>query len=146
MTEKIAPAKEWMNRHIDDWNTVSFTEYMKDKHKKLFGIDYVPFANNWQMEQGMIGDLIGTQSKKNPKSRKASNKTVKRFIDYTFDNYQPNSKYPGTSFGYMFTYKKIEWQQIQAEELSNKKEEVQRQRAKETVEDDESFDELIDWL
>lgn len=118
MTNRKPSAKDWRNRDISDWNTLTFTEYLKDKHKELFGIDYAPFGGTYGMEQGILGDLIGTNSKKNPKPRTASSESVKEFIDQTFENYRPSKSYPGTSFGFMWTYRKPEWQRIQAEELT----------------------------
>ena len=91
------------------------------------------------MEQGVLGDLIGTQSRKNPKPRTASNAAVKRFIDETFAEYKPTAQYPGTSFGFMWTYRKNVWQQIQAEEMSKEKAE----RAKD---DAPSLSELENWF
>src|SRR5690625_1802131 len=124
---KLPPASNWQARDIDDWNVTTFTEYLRDKHRELFGIDYAPFGGTWGMEQGVLGDLIGTQSRKSPKPRTASNASVKRFIDETFDNYRPTSKYPGTSFGFMWTYRKTDWQRIQAEELADKRREERQQ-------------------
>lgn len=124
---KLAPSKDWRNRDLSDWNVGHFTEYIRDKHRELFGIDYAPFGGTWGLEQGILGDLIGTQSRKNPKPRTASNASVKRFIDETFENYRPTSRYPGTSFGFMWTYRKRDWQQIQAEELADKRREERKQ-------------------
>lgn len=115
--EKLAPAKDWRNRPIEKWNVTTFTEYLKSKHKELFGCDYVPFGG-WGAEQRTLGTLIGTKSRTNPKPRTASNESVKEFIDRTFESYRPNKKYPGTSFGFMWTYRKFEWQKIQSEELN----------------------------
>ena len=139
MTNKLAPAKDWKNRNINDWNTTTFTEYLKDKHREMFGIDYAPFGGTYGMEQGVLGDLIGTQSRTNPKPRAASNAAVKRFIDETFAEYKPTAQYPGTSFGFMWTYRKNVWQQIQADELAKKKTE-------QAVEEAPTLEELSDWF
>lgn len=114
--KKLAPAKDWRNRDIEDWTVLTFTEYLKDKHEQLFGIPYVPFGGTWGKEQGDLGSLIGTKSRTNPKPRKVSNEVVKRFIDMTFESYKPSRQYPGTSFGFMWSYRKYEWQQILASE------------------------------
>ncbi len=113
--ERLAPAKYWRNRPLEYWNVVSFTEYLKDKHLELFGIDYAPHGGRWGFEQGILGDLIGTQSRKNPKPRTASNADVKRFIDECMKNYKPTKSWPGINFGFMWTYRKTDWQRIQAE-------------------------------
>lgn len=145
MTSKLAPAKDWRNRDLSDWNVVTFTEYLKDKHRELFGIEYAPFGGTWGMEQGILGDLIGTKSKKNPKQRTASNESVKRFIDVTFSEYTPNRKYPGTSFGFMWTYRKNVWQRIQAEELSDEKREQRHKEREETLAHVD-YSDLEGWL
>lgn len=136
---KLPAAKDWRNRDLSDWNTTTFTEYLKAAHRERFGVDYAPFGGTWAMEQGIIGSLIGTQSRTNPKPRTASNAAVKRFIDETFASYTPSSKYPGTSLGFMWTYRKADWQRIQAEEMAKE----QRDQA---VEDTPNIDELSDWF
>lgn len=139
MTNKLPAAKDWRNRNITDWNTLTFTEYLKAKHLELFGIAYAPFGGTWAMEQGIIGDLIGTASRKNPKARTASNASVKRFIDETFESYQPSAKYPGTSLGFMWTYRKQDWQRIQSEELT-------KARSVKAEADAPSLSDLEGWL
>ena len=137
--KKLAPAKEYYNRSIETWTVLSFTEYLRDKHKEMFGVDYAPMGGRWGMEQGILGDLIGTQSRTNPKPRTASNVDVKRFIDETFASYKPSAKYPGTSFGFMWTYRKQDWQRIQADELA-------KENRKQAVEESPTLDELSDWF
>ena len=132
--DKLAPAKDWRNRPLETWNTTTFHAYLTDKHKELFGIDYVPFRG-WTAEKGMIGDLIGTRT---GKPRKASNDLVKRFIDVTFENYRPSKEWPGTSFGFMWTYRKTEWQKLQAEELA-------QERRRTSVVEAPDIEELTDW-
>lgn len=136
---KLAPAKDWRNRPIESWNVLTFTEYLKDAHKEITGLDYAPFGGRWAMEQGILGDLIGTASRNNPKPRTASNEVVKRFIDEAFATYTPNDRFPGTSLGFTWTYRKEVWQRIQAEERATQK----REQAKE---DAPSLEELGDWL
>jgi len=138
-TRKLAPAKDWRDRDLSDWTVLSFTEYLRDKHKEMFGVDYAPMGGRWGMEQGILGDLIGTQSRTNPKPRAASNAAVKRFIDETFAEYKPTAQYPGTSFGFMWVYRKNVWQQIQAEELA-------RESREQAVEEAPTLDELSDWF
>ena len=137
--QKLSPAKEYYNRPIDTWTVISFTEYLKDKHHEMFKVDYAPFGGTYGMEQGILGDLIGTQSRTNPKPRAASNAAVKRFIDETFAQYKPTAQYPGTSFGFMWVYRKNVWQQIQAEELA-------RESREQAVEEAPTLDELSDWF
>src|SRR5690606_23865414 len=107
-----------------------------DKHKELFGIDYVPFKG-WNAEKGMIGDIIGTRT---GKPRKGSNEALKRFIDLTFADYKPTPQYPGTNFGFMWTYRKNVWQRLQAE---SKRREVAEQKREQQAQD---WDEISEWL
>ena len=140
MTNKLAPAKEYYNRPIHTWTVISFTEYLKDKHRELFGIDYAPHGGRWGFEQGILGDLIGTQSRKNPKPRTASNADVKRFIDECMKNYKPTKAWPGINFGFMWTYRKTDWQRIQAE--SNRK--AKAEKASEDM--TKNWSEVAEWL
>lgn len=131
---KLAPAKDWRNRPIESWNTTTFHAYLSDKHTELFGIDYAPFRG-WTAEKGMIGDIIGTRT---GKPRKASNTLLKRFIDETFATYKPLPQYPGVNFGWIWTYRKTDWQRLQAEE------QAQARRAEAVAETD--IDALSDWF
>lgn len=137
---KLPPAHDWQARDIETWNVKTFTEYLKAKHRELFGIDYAPHGGRWGFEQGILGDLIGTQSRKNPKPRTASNEDVKRFIDETFAQYKPTPQYPGTSFGFMWTYRKNVWQRIQAED--NRKAQAEQKSEKQATD----WEELSEWL
>jgi len=137
---KLAPAKDWRNRPIESWNVATFCAYLTDKHAELFGIDYAPMRG-WRTEQGILGGLIGTQSRTNPRPRTASNADVKAFIDVTFAGYRPTAQYPGTSFGFMWSYRKTDWQRIQAESIA-------KARREEAVEesDNNDWDEVSEWL
>lgn len=130
MTKKLPSAKDWQARDIEDWTTVTFTEYLRSKHREMFGIDYAPFRS-WKAEMGMIGGIIGTR---NGKPRQASNAMLKRFIDEGFASYKPTAQYPGTSFGFLYTYRKNDWQRIQAEELRRQQAEAARQDAPDITE------------
>jgi len=133
--KKLPSAKDWQARHIDDWNTTTFHTYLSDKHKEIFGVDYVPFRG-WRVEQGLIGNLIGTKTK----ARQASNEQVKRFIDECFATYKPSREYPGTSFGFSWSYRKNIWQRVQAE--SKQKAEAVRAEEEQKV----GWEELAEWL
>src|SRR5690625_4296126 len=133
-TRKLPPASDWRARDIDDWNTLTFTEYLKDKHREIFGIEYAPMRS-WRMEQGQIGRLIGTKTKEGTHSKAV----VKRFIDEAFKTYKPTAQYPGTNFGFIYSYRRNILQRIEAEEKAESKREQAR-------EDDPSLDELAEWL
>ena len=132
---KLPPASDWQARNIDDWNTTTFHAYLSDKHEEMFGCTYAPFRG-WQAEKGIIGRLIGTQSKAGTHSKAL----VKRFIDETFATYKPTTKYPGTSFGFMYTYRKNELQRLEAEERRKQEGIKQAEKARENYED------IMDWL
>lgn len=137
---KLAPAKAWAERDISDWNVSTFCAYLTDKHVELFGVDYAPMRG-WRAEQGILGGIIGTQSRTNPKPRTARNEDVKEFIDVTFGSYTPTAQYPGTSFGFMWTYRKQDWQRIQSESIA-------KARRSEAVaeSDNDNWDEVEAWL
>src|SRR5690625_3929071 len=133
--KRLPSAKDWRARHIEDWTVLSFTEYLRDKHRELFGIEYAPFGGRWQTEQGMIGRLIGTRTKKGTHSKAA----VKRFIDEAFESYKPTRDYPGTNFGFIYSYRRNVLQRIEAEEMAKEKREQAQEEAP-------SLSELTDWL
>jgi len=135
-TRKLPPATDWRARNVDDWNTLTFTEYLKDKHRECFGIEYAPMRS-WQMEQGLIGRLIGTKSKAGTHSKAV----VKAFIDEAFQTYKPNAKYPGTNFGFIYAYRRNILQRLEAEE--KRKEKARAWAENNNDIDDES---LADWL
>lgn len=140
-TNKLAPAKDWRNRPIEKWNVSTFHAYLSDRHKELFGIDYVPFGGMWSKEQGDLGTLIGTQSRTKPKPRTASNEDVKRFIDQCYASYTPTKEWPGTNFGFMWSYRKVEWQRIQAESIA-------KTRREEAIaeSDSDNWEDVSEWL
>lgn len=131
---KLPPATDWRNRHIDDWNTLTFTEYMKDKHRELFGCEYVPMRS-WRTEQGMIGRLIGTRTKAGTHDKAL----IKRFIDEAFESYKPTPQYPGTNFGFIYAYRRNILQRLEAEERAKAIE----QRA---IEESANIEELSEWF
>lgn len=132
----IADAKDWRNRDVEDWNTLSFTEYLKDKHKEVFGITYAPMRG-WRFEQGQLGRAIGT----NTKDGDYSKHVIKRFIDVAFDEYSPSIKYPGTNFGFIYSYRKNLLQRVEAEEVTDKRKEERK-----VAQDNVDLTELNDWL
>jgi len=133
-TRKLPPASDWQARNIEDWNVTSFTEYLRDKHRELFGIEYAPMRS-WRMEQGQIGRLIGTRTKVGTHSKAV----VKRFIDEAFESYKPTPQYPGTNFGFIYAYRRNILQRLEAEERV----EEQAEKAKTEA---PSLSELGDWL
>lgn len=64
---------------------------------------------------------------------------VKRFIDESFETYKPTADYPGTSFGFNYSYRRHLLQQAEAVERTS----YRRKKAKEET---PSLSELSDWL
>ncbi|WNF07430.1 hypothetical protein [Brevibacillus borstelensis] len=91
---KLPPAKAWRERDITDWNALSFTEYLRDRHTELYGLPYVPGRGGWRMEQGVIKRMVGEYGPV----------VVRRFIDGCFREYRPTREYPGVNFTFMYTY------------------------------------------
>ena len=134
MTNKLPPASDWQARDISDWNTTTFTHYLQDKHREVFGIEYAPMRG-WRMEQGLIGSLIGTRTKEGTHSKAV----VKEFIDEAFKTYKPTAQYPGTNFGFIYSYRRNILQRLEAEQITKE----MRSRAKSESED---LTDLSDWL
>lgn len=134
MTKRLPPASDWQARDISDWNTTTFTHYLQDKHREVFGIEYAPMRG-WRMEQGLIGRLIGTKSKPGTHDKAV----VKAFIDEAFRTYKPTAQYPGTNFGFIYAYRRNILQRLEAEQITKEK----RNRAKSESED---LTDLSDWL
>src|SRR5699024_8420579 len=138
MTKKLPPANDWQARAIEDWNVTTFHTYLADKHKELFGCEYVPFRG-WQAEKGMIGRLVGTRTRAGTYDKA----TIKRFIDEGFKSYKPTPQYPGTSFGFLYSYRRNILQRLEAEEAAKARRDERGKQAEMTTED---YDRLSDWL
>jgi len=136
-TRKLPPAKDWRNRDIDDWNVTTFTEYLRDKHRDMYGCEYVPFGGGWAREQGMLGRLIGTKAKKGTHDKRL----IKEFIDDTFATYNPTPQYPGTSFGFLYTYRRNVLQKLEAD--ASRRARAQEWAKEQRSDNDEDLD---DWF
>jgi len=88
---KLPPADAWAERNIADWNTTTFRQYLYDRHRELYGLDYVGAVKR---DCGMISGMIKQHDKA----------TVKAFIDECFRQYKPTTQYPTLSFYFMRTY------------------------------------------
>ena len=77
---KLPPATDWQARDINDWNTTSFRQYLYDRHRELYGLDYVGAVKR---DCGMISGMIKQHDKA----------TVKAFIDECFRQYKPTTQY-----------------------------------------------------
>lgn len=130
------PTKKYDEIEVTAWNVKHFTDYLVAEHRRIFGVDYRPMGG-WQVERGMIGNIIGT-SKKAGTHDKA---LIKRFIDVCFAEYKPSAQYPGTSFGFSWTWRSNVLQRLQAEE-------ARKVTASDAVKasDNDKLDELEAWL
>lgn len=90
---KLPPADDWRNRTIDQYNVTTFRQYLYDRHRELYGLDYVGAVKR---DCGMISDMI----------KKTDKATVKAFIDECFRQHKPSAQYPGINFWYMYTYRR----------------------------------------
>ena len=133
-TRKLPPAHDWQARDIEDWNVTTFHAYMVDKHREMFGCEYVPFRG-WQAEKGMLGRLIGTRGRPGTHDKAM----IKRFIDEGFKSYKPTAQYPGTNFGFLYTYRRNILQRLEAEAKRNERDKHAEMSA-------EDYDRLSEWL
>lgn len=130
------PTKKYDEIEVTAWNTRHFANYLADEHKRLYGIDYVPFRG-YQAEAGMLARYIGTAKKPGLYAKPL----VKAFIDACFAEYKPTREYPGLSFGFMSTYMTRNLQRLQAEESRK------TTSAKAVADsDNDKLDELEAWL
>ncbi|EMT54774.1 hypothetical protein I532_04180 [Brevibacillus borstelensis AK1] len=127
---RLPPAKAWRERELSDWNTLTFTEYLRDRHRELYGIDYVPGRGGWRREQGEIKRMVGEHG----------TEVVRRFIDACFREYRPTREYPGINFTFMSVYMKG---RVLPKVLAEVAREKERGRA---VVDAPSAEELAGWL
>lgn len=116
MTERKYKSKE-----IDKWNVNDFMQYFGDQHLERFEVEYMPMGS-WAVERGLIGNTIGTQKKKG----NVDKAVFKRFLDICLDEYKPTRKYPGTSIGFLLTYRKNVIQQVIVEMKTEDKVEVEQ--------------------
>lgn len=140
---KLPPAHDWQAREIDDWNVTTFHAYLTDKHREMFGCEYVPFRG-WQAEKGMIGRLIGTRQRKGTHDKAL----IKRFIDEAFKTYKPTKDYPGTSFGFIYSYRRQILQRLEAEQTRKQAEKERLAKVEEWARknSDNDDDGLTEWF
>jgi len=87
----LPPATDWRNRSINQYNVTTFRTYLYDRHRELYGLDYVGAVKR---DCGMISGMIKQHDKA----------TVKAFIDECFRQYKPSTQYPTLNFYFMKTY------------------------------------------
>ncbi|SMO92251.1 hypothetical protein [Melghirimyces algeriensis] len=92
MSDNKLKSYEWQWLEISKWNTRSFQAYLKDRHKEVYGIDYVP--RSWRMEAGMIKNFINEHG----------TEVLREFIDECLSSHKPTKQYPGLNFWFIYTY------------------------------------------
>ncbi|MEI5921019.1 hypothetical protein WBU96_28205 [Bacillus albus] len=91
--KKLPPAKNWQERNIDDWNAVTFFNYLCDKHRELRGIDY--FASRGvKIDNVMLKQMYEKHGKLE----------TKLFIDQCLKEYKGSPQYKVCTFMFMRTY------------------------------------------
>ncbi|MGE7271415.1 hypothetical protein ACQKK5_08145 [Brevibacillus panacihumi] len=126
---RLPPAKAWRDREVTDWNVTTFTEYLRDRHRELYGIPYVPGRGGWRMEQGVIKRMIDEHGPE----------VVRRLIDGCFREYRPTREYPGVNFTFMYTY-------MRGQVLPKVLAEVAREDRGRADVDAPSAVDLVEWL
>ena len=113
--------RKYKTKEIDKWNVNDFMQYFGDQHLERFEVEYMPMGS-WSVERGLIGNTIGTQKKKG----NVDKAVFKRFLDICLDEYKPTRQYPGTSIGFLLTYRKNVIQQVIVEMKTEDKVEVEQ--------------------
>lgn len=101
-------AKKYDEVAVEKWNVRHFHDFMSDYHKKKLGVTYQP-GGGWRAEQGLLGDIIGTQKKK----AQYDKELIKEFIIRCVDTYSPRQGFPGISFMFMWSFRKNVLQQLE---------------------------------
>lgn len=113
--------RKYKTKEIDKWNVNDFMQYFGDQHLERFEVEYMPMGS-WSVERGLIGNTIGTQKKVG----KIDKAVFKRFLDICLDEYKPTRQYPGTSIGFLITYRKNVIQRVIVEMKTEDKVEVEQ--------------------
>lgn len=90
---KLPPAKNWKERNINDWNAVTFFNYLCDQHRKVRGIDY--FSS-----RGVKMDNVAIKQT----YEKYGKEETKEFIDQCLKEYTGSAKFKVCTFWFMRTY------------------------------------------
>lgn len=94
MAKKLPPAWDWENRNIENWNAVTFHNYMKYLHPIKYGTPY-PTTNKYMMIQNKNIKRMYTEH---------GREVTKRFIDLCFDKVKPGSGYAAITFNFLYAY------------------------------------------
>lgn len=113
--------RKYETKPIEKWNVNDFMQYFGDQHLERFEVEYMPMGS-WAAERGLIGNTIGTQKK----AGKVDKAVFKRFLDICLDEYKPTRQYPGTSIGFLITYRKNVLQRAEIELRSEERVEAEQ--------------------
>ena len=113
--------RKYETKPIEKWNVNDFMQYFGDQHLERFEVEYMPMGS-WAAERGLIGNTIGTQKK----AGKVDKAVFKRFLDICLDEYKPTRQYPGTSIGFLITYRKNVLQRAEIELRSEERIEAEQ--------------------
>jgi hypothetical protein len=86
-----APAHDWRNRELKDWNATTFRAYIAHLHEQKFKLPYV--SNSIKAEAKNIKLMY----------EKYGKEVLKDFIDECFRQYRPRPNYTLTFF-FMFSH------------------------------------------
>ncbi|MBH8600937.1 hypothetical protein [Thermoactinomyces sp. CICC 23799] len=93
-SKKLPPAKNWRELDINDWNAITFYEYLKYMHLKTYGTKYS--VKNMVMHNGLVKRVY----------QKHGKQATKRFIELCFHRFKPRNGHKGANFIYFYTYLK----------------------------------------
>ena len=129
-------AKDYTDKHVQDWNVNDFIAYADAKHQEYHGLPMAPMRS-WAAERGLVGTIVGTKSKRG----KHDKEVVRRFIEYTFRNYRPTKQYPTTSVMFLYTYRQQDLVRIEAEYKQEKKDAEAQAKQSEGIDN-----EILEWF
>lgn len=89
-----AQRKDWRTLPTSDWNTLTFTVYIAEMNRAVFGVDeYLPMRN-WRFEQGVIKRAIDAHG----------TLILRAAFDEAFRTYTPTREYPYLTAGFAINY------------------------------------------
>ena len=115
MAKKLAPANEWQNRELKDWNAITFRSYIAAKHEKKYKLPYV--TNSIAAENKNIKRMYEEHGKE----------VLKEFIDLCFENHRPSPKHRGITFFFMYTWMRESVLHLAITKVENRQKQVERE-------------------
>ena len=89
-----AQRKDWRTLPTEHWNTLTFTEYFRDRNRELYGVEYVPLRN-WRFEQSLIRKALDAHGPE----------ILRVAFDECFHTYRPTREYPILTAGFACAYR-----------------------------------------